>query len=184
MSPPASWEALAGEMLRRRIILEQTAPAIYPLQPFGYRASEADLASATTRLGHPLDTQHAELLKRVNGWPDIFANADLLGTGDLGQGERWARASQVLAACYEEGPATGFPPRGSIYPIHLAEDSVFVIDMSGPVTEGGHPVHWLSGELLGTWENVYEFWLAGFTLLERTTSYAIARVRAEGAQSN
>lgn len=49
----------------------------------------------------------------------------------------------------------------------MSDDAVFVVDRSGPVTHGGQPVYWLSDELLGQWSNVYEYWLAGLTMLDR-----------------
>ena len=57
---------------------------------------------------------------------------------------------------------------------------MFVVDRSGPVTGGGQPVFWLSDELLGTWPNVYEYWLAGLTMLDRLAVRVAADARADG----
>jgi hypothetical protein len=170
-----SWAALTGEMLRRRLVLEQVSPRLYPTQPFGVRGSEDDIRAAQTRLGHPLDTQHAAVLREVNGWRDAFAHADLLSTHDLGAGPTWERATTMLRGFYEDGPAIDFPPRESIYPFHVGETDLFVIDTSGPLSDDGRPVFWLAGELLDSWPNVYEFWLAGFTMLDRLTERQRAR---------
>ena len=166
-----SWEAWAGWMLQRRGRLAAISPNVNPLLPFGHRPTEADLTEAEARLGHALDAQHVELLRRVNGWPNLFASGDLLGTGDLGQGARWAYAQQMITAFYEEGPAIGFPPRDAVYPIHLGESDLFVIDMAGPVTDGGHPVHWLDGSVVDTWPNVREYWRAGLRMLDIVQEY-------------
>jgi hypothetical protein len=174
---------MAGEMLRRRILLEQVDPEVSPLYPFGRRATDADIAAAESRLGHALDTQHVELLKRVNGWPQIFACGDLLGTGDLGQGQRWDHAQRALTIYYTEGDTTGFPPREAVYPLHVVEDSVFVVDMSGPLTHDGHPVYWLAEDLVDQWPSVRDFWLAGMTLVDHARQYVIRR-RAENAERN
>lgn len=166
-----SWEAWAGWMLQRRARLAAISPAVNPLLPWGHRPTEADIAEAEARVGHSLDAQHIELLRRVNGWPNIFVGGDLLGTGDLGAGGRWCSAQRMLAAFYEEGPAIGFPPRAAVYPIHLGESDLFVIDMAGPVTDGGHPVHWLDGSVVDTWPNVREYWRAGLRLVEMEQEY-------------
>jgi hypothetical protein len=179
MNPTESWGALVGEMLRRRIALEQAAPALYPMAPFGLRGTDADIAAAEERLGHPLDAQHAAVLREVDGWPDAFAHGDLLGTGDLGAGARWDDAMATLSIYDEDGPISGWPPRSAIYPIHLGGISMFVIDLSGPVTDGGHPVYWLSNDLLDRWPNVREYWSAGFTILAQTERLAEERAHEQ-----
>jgi hypothetical protein len=167
---------MVGEMLRRRMILEQVSlPGEYPLQKFGLRATDADIAAAEAQLDHPLDAQHSAILREFNGWGDAFAHADLLSTDELGQGPLWQQALTMLRGYYEDGPAIDFPPREAIYPFHVGENHLFVIDMAGPITDGGHPVHWLDGELLDTWPNAYHFWLAGFALLDRTIQRAATR---------
>lgn len=168
MSQMTPWGAMVGEMLRRRMLLQHVAPDVYPMPPFGVRGTAADLAAAEARLGHALDAQHAAILREVNGWQGAFANGDILGTDDLGTGPRWQHAQAMLTIYYEDGPLDGWPPRESIYPIQLCETSLFVIDAAGPVTDEGHPVYWLSGEILGVWPNAYEYWLAGMSILDQT----------------
>lgn len=177
MTQPLSWGVLAGEMLSRRLTISQLAPAMFPETLPGTRATDADVADARRRLGFDLDPQHEAVLREANGWPDVFAYGDVLATSDLGAGPRWKRADALLASYYDDGPATGFPPRDRVYPIHVADNAVFVVDRSGPVTDGGQPVCWLSDELLGTWRNVYEYWLAGLTMLDRLTVRVAADVR-------
>jgi hypothetical protein len=168
------WDVLVGEMLARRLTLTQIEPQTFPESLFGVRATDADIADAESRLGHPLDAQHAAILREGDGWPSAFAFGDILSTHELGTGRRWDRAQQMLSVLYEDGPADGFPPRGSVYPIHVADTSVFVIDLAGPATDGGHPVYWLSSELLGDWENAHGYWLAGLELLERLRRQILA----------
>ena len=175
MTQNLSWGELVGEMLARRLRISQLAPGMFPETLPGIRATDADVSDASRRLGFDMDSQHENVLREANGWPDVFAYGDLLATSELGAGPRWKRAEALLASYYEDGPATGFPPREHIYPIHVADNAVFVIDRSGPVTDGGQPVSWLSDELLGQWPNVYEYWLAGLTMLDRLT----ARVTSE-----
>lgn len=163
--PP--WGVLIGEMLARRLAISQIAPAAFPETLPSPRATDADLAGARRRLGFHLDPQHESVLREGDGWADAFAYGDILSTSELGSGARWERAGALLATYYADGPARGFPPRTQLYPIHVADNAVFVVDRSGPVTDGGRPVFWLSDELLGAWPNVYEYWLAGLTMLER-----------------
>jgi hypothetical protein len=151
------WDVLVGEMLARRLTLTQIEPQTFPESLFGVRATDADIADAESRLGHPLDAQHAAILREGDGWPSAFAFGDILSTHELGTGRRWDRAQQML-----------------VYPIHVADTSVFVIDLAGPATDGGHPVYWLSSELLGDWENAHGYWLAGLELLERLRRQILA----------
>jgi hypothetical protein len=170
-----SWGVLVGEMLIRRTALARIAPELYPETLPGRRAKGSDLAAARARLGFDLDPQHEAVLREGDGRADAFAHGDVLATSDLGAGPRWERAGALLADYYDDGPAAGFPARHSVYPIHVADDAVFVVDRSGPAIGGGQPVFWLSDELLGQWPNVYEYWLAGLTMLERLA----ARVAAD-----
>ncbi|WP_457171464.1 SMI1/KNR4 family protein [Mycobacteroides abscessus] len=58
-------------------------------------ASEAELAEAEHRLGYRLDPGYRTLLSIVNGW-DGFFFVDLLGTSDLGQGDRSADCLETV----------------------------------------------------------------------------------------
>lgn len=64
-------------------------------------ASEADLDAAEQRLGHRLDPDHRALLQVADGW-DGLNWCDLLGTTDLGQGERSARAMEAVEQWFTE----------------------------------------------------------------------------------
>lgn len=178
MTQTLSWGELVGEMLARRLTISQLAPGMFPETLPGTRATDADVHEASRQLGFAMDPQHETVLREANGWSDVFAYGDLLATSDLGAGPRWKRADALLTQYYDDSPATGFPPREHIYPIHVADNAVFVIDRAGPVTDGGQPVFWLSDEVLGQWPNVYEYWLAGLTTLARLT----ARVTSEAHQ--
>lgn len=166
-SQTLSWGVLVGEMLIRRTEISRIAPDLFPETLPGVRATDEDLAAAEERLGFTLDEQHTSLLREGDGWPDVFAYGDILPARELGRGPRWKRATAMIDASYEGGALPGFPPRDTIYPIHVCERAVFVIDRAGPATDGGHPVYWLSDELLGQWPNTYGYWLAGLTLLDR-----------------
>lgn len=58
-------------------------------------ASEAELAQAEQRLGYRLDPDYRTLLSIANGW-DGFFFVDLLGTADLGQGNRSAHCLETV----------------------------------------------------------------------------------------
>lgn len=64
-------------------------------------ASEADLDAAERRLGHRLDPDHRALLKVADGW-DGLNWCDLLGTADLGQGERSSRSLEAAEQWFTE----------------------------------------------------------------------------------
>lgn len=167
-------------MLIRRTAVARMAPELYPETLPGARATDSDVAAARDRLRFDLDAQHEALLREGDGWVDAFAHGDVLSTADLGAGPRWERAGVLLASYYEDGPARGFPPRDHIYPIHVSDNAVFVIDRSGPATDGGQPVYWLSVELLGAWPNVSEYWLAGLTMLDQLATRIAADVGRNG----
>ncbi|HYQ74584.1 hypothetical protein [Cellulomonas sp.] len=174
-----SWGVQVGEMLIRRTALARIAPDLFPETLPGTRATAAGLAAVRARLGFDLDPQHEAVLREGDGWVDAFAYGDVLSTADLGAGPRWEVAEVLLESYYEYGALPGFPPLDSIYPIHVADDALFVVDRSGPVTDGGQPVYWLSDELLGRWPNVYEYWCAGLTMLDRLAT----RVAADGGRA-
>lgn len=176
-----SWDVLVGEMLIRRLTVARIAPRLYPPTLPGTRATDADVSAARDRLGFDLDPQHEAVLREGNGWVDAFADGDVLSTADLGAGPRWELANTLMTSYYEDGPASGYPPRDQVYPIHVSDDALFVVDRSGPVTDGGRPVYWLAEEVLGAWPNVYEYWLAGLTLLDRLATRVAADAGPERA---
>lgn len=164
------WDVLMGEMIFRRTALAEAARGrgFAPSIP-GARASDGDIAAAEARLGHPLDQHHAAILREGDGYDDVFAFGDLLSTSDLGHGPRWAKGRELLRSFYEPGRLAGAPPHESIYPIHVGDEDIFVIDMAGPVADGGHPVYWLTDQVIDSWRNIDEYWLAGMTLLDKLT---------------
>lgn len=164
------WRALVGEMRARRTALARTAPDLFPETVPGAPATGDRVAAAEQRLGFPLDAQHLAVLREVDGWPDVFAYGDLLAVDELGAGTRWDRGWTAINAFYDDGAPPGFPAREGIYPVHVCERAVFVVDRSGPVTDGGHPVFWLSDELLGAWPNTAAYWSAGLAMLDRLRS--------------
>lgn len=64
-------------------------------------ASEADLDAVERRLGHRLHPDHRALLQVADGW-DGLNWCDLLGTADLGQGARSARATEAVEQWFTE----------------------------------------------------------------------------------
>lgn len=166
MSDKISWGVLVGDMLERRLQIARVAPQMFPPTLPGARATDAEIAAGEARLGFPLDPLHRAILAEGNGWPDAFAFGDILATTELGQGPLWTKAHIILDALYDE-IGQSLPPRDQLYPIHVSDEDVFVIDRSGPLTDGGHPVVWLGDELIDQWPNAYEYWLAGLTMLAR-----------------
>jgi len=166
------WPELIGESVLLRQRLHELDPDVnpYTLPRVGASADEFD--SAEVRTGLRLDAVHRQLLIHANGWDDFFAFAHLLGTNELGSGEQWRRASQLLDVFYEAAPAPdGFPNQPSdVYCFCADPDNVedlFVVWKVGPVTGGGRPVSWLAGEEVQRFPNMHEFMLSVNEYLRR-----------------
>lgn len=178
MATHRRWDVLVGEMIIRRTALaEASAGRVFGPSTPGPRATKSDIAGAEARLGHQLDAHHAALLREGNGYVDVFGFGDLLSTDDLGQGDRWAQAQEFLLNFYEFGPLDGSPLREGLYPFHVGDEDVYVIDMGGARTDGGHPVLRLADQLVDQWPNAYEYWLAGLTTVDRFTARMAAEPR-------
>ena len=138
-------------------------------------ASEESLAAAAQRLGRPLDDQRAALLAMANGWELAFLSGNVLSTDELGQGRLWAEAQQALDAFYAEGDSAGWTPRDHLIPVHASpyDTDVMALWTEGPVTEGGHPILYFSGEIVDRWPNVYEWWLGMLLLQERSLAHVL-----------
>lgn len=150
-------------------LLRQQVAEVDEDQPFTVphlAATEEQLQAAEQRLGHALDQQHREFLSFANGWPQFYLSNSLLGTEDLGQGERWDNANANLDAFYGslEGDNPFIPPRAEIYPISNDYDSasVFVVWVKGEVTDGGHPVVWLPWQDSEPYDSFFDFFRATY----------------------
>lgn len=179
----ARWGVYLGLMLEKRLQLENVAPAVYPAT-YADKASPESIAAAEGRLGFELDAQHKQILLELDGWPDGFAEGDLLSVTQLGQGEKWDKSLGLIGvACGPPALDGDLPPKESLYPIHFGDvhvPTVFAIDRSGPVSFDGHPVIWFDDhEVLGWWPNCFEFWLGCYTMLSRLCDQLVAK-RLEG----
>jgi len=155
------WKAVIGLLARERVRLTQLRPDIYPLPAPHLGASDADVAAAVARVG-PLDAQHEGLLRQADGWPEAFMFGDVLSTAELGAGPLWDKATQSLRVFYEDGPSTGWPPLAELVLVHACEHDtdVTAVWMGGPLTDGGHPVYWIGGDIIDTYPNIYQWWLS------------------------
>lgn len=178
MTENVPWPVLVGEMLIRRIRLNELKPRVYPPSVPGERATDEQIEAARRRLGHPLDDLHRAVLLEGDGWENGFGYGDLLSTDQLGHGHRWQQAMTHLDDLYENLDPTQLPPRDGLYPVHVGDEEIVVVDLAGPVTDGGHPVHWLGhDELIQSWPNLYEYWLSALTYLQRTVDRALEQAR-------
>lgn len=100
MASHQQWQELINGFVtetRRRASVDENFELTLP----NPGASEADLDAAEQRLGHRLDPDHRALLKVADGW-DGLNWCDLLGTADLGRGERSARAMEAVEQWFTE----------------------------------------------------------------------------------
>ncbi|MGH3964634.1 MAG: SMI1/KNR4 family protein [Pseudonocardiaceae bacterium] len=160
---PTDWPELIGFSATLRQQLSELEPDLSPFTIPHLGATEEKLAEAEQRLGVKLDDQHRDLLGHTNGWPFFFTYTDLLSTDELGTGPLWQKGQELLGLYYSEGPVpSDFPPHGELLSIAVGESvtDVFALWMSGPETDGGHPVLWLAGEEVDRWPNVRQWLLS------------------------
>lgn len=112
-------------------------------------ATESQLGEAEERLGHPIDAQYREFLRHADGWPDFYLGAGLLSADELGAGDSWEHAAEILHHFYAALPDDHLlPPRHEISPIAIDPDStsIFAVHRAAEPRDGGHPVHWLPAD--------------------------------------
>jgi hypothetical protein len=155
-----SWDALLGEMVAAAARLTRAAPDAFPSSTPRPGANDADIAAAAARIGRPLDAQHEALLRHADGWTSAFLGGDVLSTRQLGAGRLWTDAQASLDTFYAEGDPRGWPPRTELVPLHASSHDIDVMALwlGGPTTDGGHPVLWFAGELVGRWPDVRAWW--------------------------
>ncbi|MBV9139728.1 MAG: hypothetical protein JO115_02200 [Pseudonocardiales bacterium] len=175
-SQELSWPELIGFMAQLRMQLEQVKPRVYPMTAPHVGANPEQLVRAEQRLRHPLDPVYWEFLTYANGWPDYFQDVRLLGTEELGRGQLWDRGQQLLNTYFEDGPASppDFPPRTDLELIAVGTETIdiHVLWITGPVTDGGHPILWLAGEEIDRWANFHEYFRSIYAYLERALERA------------
>lgn len=91
-----AWRELIDQLIEQRRRLAAADDLYRPLTLPKPGATAAELRAAEERLGHPLDPHYREFLTVANGWDEYFLGSGLLGTDDLGAGDRWFAAEETL----------------------------------------------------------------------------------------
>lgn len=157
------WPVLLGESGTLRQRLHELKPDTRPYTVPKIAATEEQILEAEARLGRRLDMQYREFLSYANGWNYFHTYTHLFGTSELGVGEMWDKANEMLDIYYSDGPIPAdYPRREDLFPIAAGEyvTDVIAIWETGPVTANSHPVLWIGGEEIDRYENFHEFVLA------------------------
>ncbi|MBL1080019.1 SMI1/KNR4 family protein [Nocardia sp. 2] len=91
-----AWRELLDQMVVERVRLAAADEYERPLTLPRPGATEAELRAAEERLGHSLDPHYRVFLSVADGWDSYFIGSSLLGTADIGAGERWVGATNTL----------------------------------------------------------------------------------------
>ena len=159
---PQYWSAQIGYGITLRARAVELLPDEHPILVAPHVGATPDvLAGTAVSIGRELDLQHRMFLSQADGWPDFFMSGDLLSTDQLVRSPELDGARITLEALYDHlGPGPDdLPIRDSLTVILASLDNsdIVVIDHSGPVTAGGHPVHWLGDEIVDSFANFDEF---------------------------
>lgn len=154
------WDATVGEMAIARARLAAAMPDVHPFTAGHLGADDAQITAAAARLGHPLDAHHEALLRRVDGWPWMILDADLLPVQDLGASPLFDRGQHLLDLDFSEAGPHDAPPRENLLPFAVSNDQIDVmaIATTGPLTNGGHQVFWFAPFIIQAWDNLYDWW--------------------------
>ncbi|GGB95561.1 hypothetical protein [Cellulomonas carbonis] len=175
--PGPSWADHVAALHRLTARLAEESPDEYVASRPRDGADDAALRRAEERLGHPLDPQHAGLLRAADGWTQVVLDGDLLATDELGEGALWDRGSTLLDDVFLYAPSPGLPARDALYPVFVApyERDVVAVRRDGPRTAGGHEVLWFSDELVAVWPDATQWWAALVHIARETLHYVSVR---------
>jgi hypothetical protein len=145
------------------LVREQLAQAdieqIFPFHMPEVRADESTIAQAERELGFDFDQSYRAFLACANGWQSFYQANDLFGTQDLTGGTRMERAVTLLDALFPLSDVCGVEEE-ELLPIAVSSTDIdlFLLSRSRGSSKG--KVFWCAGQLVETFENFEEFFLA------------------------
>lgn len=139
-------------------------------------ATNHDLQAAEDRIGQPLDDSFRTFLRYADGWPAIFHNIDLLGTTELGQGQLWNRALELLHVAVDSSVDIAYASQDLIpFALNTDDTDVFAFDVSQGRRGDGSPIAWLAtGALVDEFPS-FEAWFFAMLDLNRREVEALQR---------
>lgn len=97
-----AWRELLDAMIDNKRRHASLDDGLYPVTHPNPGATEEQLHAAEERLGRPLDPQYREFLGVANGWESYHFSTNLLGTSDIGVGDRWGETARTIAQWFDE----------------------------------------------------------------------------------
>ncbi|WP_083014796.1 SMI1/KNR4 family protein [Mycobacteroides saopaulense] len=97
-----AWRELLDSMIENKRRHALVDDGLYPMTYPNPGANEEELSAAEVRLGRPLDPQYREFLGLANGWQRYHFGTNLLGTSDIGIGDRWDETVRTIAQWFDE----------------------------------------------------------------------------------
>ena len=113
----------------------------------------------SSELGFELDPMYRAFLAQANGWVGFFQRNDLFGTSDLVGGVRHEGATTLLMSIENISEITDYEP-GELLPIAVSQSDIDIFVLTKPCSKSPGKVLWLAGELIDTFPNFDEYYLA------------------------
>jgi len=124
-------------------------------------ATEKQLATVETHLGHSIDRDYRDFLLCANGWKCFTQSVNLFSTGDLTGSSLMDYAMAMLTILDEENviKASGFT-RAELLPIAATFEDRELHVITRPTSRKPGIVIWFSGEEIERFPNFKEYFLA------------------------
>ncbi|MGL5444068.1 MAG: SMI1/KNR4 family protein [[Mycobacterium] stephanolepidis] len=97
-----AWRQLLDAMIDNKRRHASVDDGLYPVTHPNPGATEEQLRATEERLGRPLDPQYREFLGVADGWESYHFSTNLLGTSDIGVGDRWGETARTIAQWLDE----------------------------------------------------------------------------------
>ncbi|WP_264920327.1 SMI1/KNR4 family protein [Mycobacteroides chelonae] len=97
-----AWRELLDAMIDNKQRHASVDDGLYPVTHPNPGATEEQLRATEERLGRPLDPQYREFLGVADGWESYHFSTNLLGTSDIGVGDRWGETARTIAQWFDE----------------------------------------------------------------------------------
>jgi len=123
-------------------------------------ATEEQLRSVETYLGHDLDVRYRLFLMHANGWQSFYHDVDLFGTEDLLGNLKMSRACKLLDAIGDIPGKDYTLFRREVLPIAVSENDIDLFVIVLPPSPLAGTILWLAGYEVDRFPNFDEYFLA------------------------
>lgn len=145
-------------MVRQRLA-ELDEQKLWPFFLPEVAANEESVQRSERHLRIQLPSEYRNFLLVADGWHCFYQAVDLFGLSDLACGERHARAVQLLQSLHPLADVCGVRPE-SLLPIAVSRNDIDLFLLSTSKSERPGEVFWFAGQLVETFSDFSEFFLA------------------------